>query len=73
MTQYIKYYWTDNLGNYQTVANQSVDRRHPNIEGGSTKYWLKNFNTGDYEEEYRLPVRVRGVNRYPVNTLLGLK
>ena len=48
MPQYIKYYWTDNLGNYQTVANQSVDRRHPNIEGGSTKYWLKDDRGVDY-------------------------
>lgn len=48
MAQYIKYYWTDNLGNYQTVANQSVDRRHPHIEGGSTKYWLKDERGVDY-------------------------
>ena len=48
MPQYIKHYWTDNRGNYQSVANQSVDRRHPNLEGLSVKYWLKDARGVDY-------------------------
>ena len=48
MPQYIKHYWTDNRGNYQTVANQSVDRRHPQIDGIAVKYWLKDDRGVDY-------------------------
>lgn len=48
MPQYIKHYWTDNRGNYQTVANQTVDRRHPNLEGLSVKYWLTDAKGVDY-------------------------
>lgn len=38
-----------------------------------TKYWLNNFHTGDYENEYRLPVLVRGVSKQPSNVLGGVK
>ena len=38
-----------------------------------TQYWLKNFNTGTFENEYRLPVRVRGVDRYSPKVLSGIK
>lgn len=39
----------------------------------STKYWLKNFHHKTYEEEYRLPVNVRGVLKVKPDVLNGLK
>jgi hypothetical protein len=48
MPTYIKHYWTDSVGNYQSVANQSVDRRHPNLDGLAVKYWLKDERGVDY-------------------------
>jgi len=39
----------------------------------ATKYWLKNFNHETYEEEYRLPVSVRGVSKFSPVVLNGIK
>lgn len=39
----------------------------------STKYWVKQTNNKTYEEEYRLPVNVRGVVKVKSNVLNGLK
>lgn len=38
-----------------------------------TKYWLNNFHTGTYEEEYRIPELVRGVSKYSPSILGGVK
>ena len=38
-----------------------------------TKYWIKNFHNGSYEEEYRLPVSIRGVLRVSPKVLNGIK
>lgn len=46
--QYLKHYWTDGVGNYQTVKNQAVDRRHPLIDGIQVKYWLTDERGIDY-------------------------
>lgn len=46
--QYLKHYWTDESGNYQTVKNKSVGRQHPSIEGLSVKYWLTDERGIDY-------------------------